>query len=100
MSKIEKWIAGITLFTVVGGVLVQQFWYVPYYIESAVRAQVVAELNAADFNAVEDASDLNTATIAAVQAQLTGIENRMIARDALFMQYLQRQSSGGAGSSQ
>ena len=46
MKTIEKVIAGGTLLAIVIGLLVQQFWFVPYYIDARVEERLRV-LNAA-----------------------------------------------------
>ena len=86
MSDLVKWISGIIGGLTLGGLVL---WGVPTYLKSTVHDLYVAEGEAAGAPA---GVTQNEATIHAVQAQLTGIENRMIARDKLFMEYLERQA--------
>lgn len=90
MNKVWAYIAGI------GGlitVLVAMGWGVPHYIKTEVTAQVTANLTAAGIETIDDTADTNKATITAIQSQLSGMEDRMIERDRLFMEYLERQAS-------
>ena len=90
MNKIWAWVAGV------GGVIVvlgAMGWGVPYYIKSEVTVQVNATLTAAGIETIDDTADANKAAVSAVLQRLDSIENRMIARDELFMQYLERQAN-------
>ncbi len=82
-----------TVVTIVGGVIAflgAQFWGVPYYVRSVARAEVKVILAE-----VSDPAGIGTneANIGAVLTRLDSIEARMIARDKLFMEYLERQAA-------
>ncbi|MCK4869454.1 MAG: hypothetical protein KAI41_02285 [Hyphomicrobiaceae bacterium] len=71
-------------------------WGVPYYLKGEVSDLYAAEQKAAaelepDQNPVQNAADIQ-----AVLDRLESMENRMIARDALFMEYLQAQANRGS----
>ncbi len=72
-------------------------WGVPSYIQTEVRTRVAAELALTDFGAAKTASDLNTASVLAMQTQLTGMEQRMIQRDEFIMGYFRDQAERNPG---
>lgn len=88
-SKPAKILSGIA--TAVGALAVI-LWGVPYYIGSQVRAQVAVELRQHDVPGIEETADGNKATLGAVLTQLEGMETRMIERDQMFIDYLERQA--------
>lgn len=67
-------------------------WGVPYYIGSQVRAQVTTELKALppDPHPIT-ATEIGalTSTVAATQATVLRMEQAMIARDQIILQYFQ-----------
>ncbi len=87
MNKVGIWISSITGAIVLIGALL---WGVPWYIQGQVIAQVKLEL--AEVSTPQAVVD-NTAALKAFGEQLTGMENRMIARDKFFMEYLERQAN-------
>jgi hypothetical protein len=76
----------------VGAAMTIVLWGVPSYIKVQVRTHVAAELQGTDFDAAKDASDLNTASVLAMQTQLNGMEQRMIQRDEFIMGYFRDQA--------
>lgn len=90
MNKVYAWIGGVTGALVILGAML---WGVPYYIRAEVTTQVNTVLTAAGLETIDDMADTNKATIGALQTQLSGIELRMIERDRLFMEYLERQAN-------
>ncbi len=83
-----KIVGGITA---VLGAIALVLWGVPWYLKGQVHELYEAE-KVEDARLAPDENPVqNAATINAIQTQLNGIETRMIARDALFMEYLQRQ---------
>ena len=94
MSVKEKLTVGRVLAAVasIGAAAAVMFWGVPWYLKGQVHELFMAELAEQRALAPENVSPVqNAATINAIQTQLTGIENRMIARDELFYEFLQRQ---------
>lgn len=89
-QKITAAIAGVA--TTVGA-LAAVFWGVPYYIDNQVDAKVAVELADAGIGTTATAASTNTATIGAVLNRLDSMENRMIERDKLFIEWLQRQAN-------
>lgn len=92
-QKISAAIAGVAA---TAGALGAVFWGVPHYIDRTVATAVQAEVAAvaADLDAVDTSADASAAQIQAISTQLTSIENRMIERDRLFMEWLERQAAG------
>lgn len=70
-------------------------WGVPYYLKAEVHDLYVAELTASPHPVTTNDLAETTAAVTAVQLQLVSMEKRMIARDELFMNYLQDQASRG-----
>ncbi len=68
-------------------------WGVPYYLKAEVHALYMIELEASPHPVTTKDLAVTVGAISALQLQLTSMENRMIARDALFMEYLQDQAS-------
>lgn len=71
------------------------FWGVPYYLDSEVSVRVKAELNALPPASVPQAVVDNTAAINSLNTTMQSMETRMIERDRLFMEYLQKQAERG-----
>lgn len=68
-------------------------WGVPYYLKAEVHDLFMIESAASPHPVTtEDLAD-TVGAVVALQIQLSSMENRMIARDALFMEYLQAQAS-------
>lgn len=84
-----KVIGGISA---VGAAVAIVLWGVPSYIKVQVRDQVTLELAGTDLGAAKTASDLNTASVLAMQTQLNGMEQRMIQRDEFIMGYFRDQA--------
>lgn len=85
MNKTAAIIGLITgAFVIVGSML----WGVPWYI----KGQVQSEVALIEFPAPAGIAD-NGATITAIQLQLTNMEKRMVERDKLFIDYLERQAT-------
>ncbi len=70
-------------------------WGVPYYLKAEVHDLFAVEAAASPHPVTEEDLAVTVGAISALQLQLTSMENRMIARDALFMEYLQDQASRG-----
>lgn len=71
-------------------ILGMMLWGVPWYI----KGQVAHEVGLVHESLAPPAGiATNNATILAVQQQLTAMETRMIDRDKLFIEYLERQAS-------
>ncbi len=70
-------------------------WGVPYYLKAEVHDLFMVEAVASPHPVTEDDLAVTVGAISALQLQLTSMENRMIARDVLFMDYLQDQASRG-----
>ena len=86
--KVVSWVGAIIG---AGGAITLLFWGVPFYLKSTVHDLYAAEAAAA---AAPAGVGTNSGAIAAIQAQLTSMEARMIARDkiqadrdAVIMQY-------------
>lgn len=92
-TKISAWAGGVTASV---AVVVAMAWGVPHYIATAVHEDYSRELaetqveNAAK-GPVMYKADHDASTVA-LAAQLDGIENRMIQRDKMFIDYLERQA--------
>ncbi len=71
-------------------------WGVPYYLKAEVHDLYSAELEASPHPVTEDDLAAALAVGIALQLQLASMETRMIARDKLFMEYLQAQASRGS----
>lgn len=89
LSKIEK---GIGVATAAIGLLALLLWGVPYFLKAEVHDLYVAEAAASPHPVTKGDLADTTAAVIALQIQLTSMENRMIARDELFMGYLERQA--------
>lgn len=89
LSKIDKIVAS----SVSGiGLLGLLLWGVPYFLKAEVHDLYMAEAIASPHPVTKGDLANNTAAVIALQIQLTSMENRMIARDELFMAYLERQA--------
>jgi len=77
---------------VVLGAAALVLWGVPYYLKAEVHDLYSAELEASPHPVTTEDLAVTVGAISALQLQLTSMENRMIARDALFMEYLQDQA--------
>lgn len=89
-SKTEKWIVSATGAI---GLLALLLWGVPYYLKSQVHDLYVNEAEASPHPVTLADLAGNTAAVSALRIQLSSMEGRMIARDELFMQYLERQAA-------
>jgi len=72
-------------------------WGVPYYLKAEVHDLFMVESIASPHPVTTADLAGTTAAVTALQLQLTSMESRMIARDALFMEYLQDQAGRGTG---
>lgn len=84
-----------SLIAAVLGAAALVLWGVPYYLKAEVHDLYMDELVASPHPVTTEDLAVTVGAITALQSQLTSMENRMIARDALFMEYLQDQASRG-----
>lgn len=77
------------------GTLAIMFWGVPYYLKAEVHDLFMVESIASPHPVTTADLAGTTAAVIALQLQLTSMENRMIARDKLFMDYLKEQAIRG-----
>ena len=89
LSKTEKTIAVLASAV---GLLALLLWGVPYYLKAEVHDLYMDEAEASPHPVTLGDLATNTAAVTALQLQLASMENRMIARDELFMKYLERQA--------
>lgn len=75
-----KWIGSIASAAAAVGIIL---WGVPYYIKHQVEVEVRAEMAEIGTPAPPAEISQNTATIEAVQSQLSSMEQRMIERDRI-----------------
>ena len=94
MSDDKKLTTGklIGLIAVVLTTTVLVLWGVPYYLKAEVHDLYMDELVASPHPVTTEDLAVTVGAITALQSQLTSMETRMIARDALFMEYLQDQA--------
>ena len=89
-----KWVGGIAA---AAGAATAVLWGVPSYIEKVVRERVTAELTVQGVSAISDKVTDNGAKLTSIETTMNtrfdSIETRMIARDELFMVYLQSQTN-------
>lgn len=100
-EQIGKWAGAITAVIVLAAAVL---WGVPYYIKAQVRTQVTAELAeqavSSEIDTLETIAKANAAALLANSAILVRMEDRMIRRDQLFADYLERQAALAAARAQ
>jgi len=67
-------------------------WGVPYYIKHQVSTEVAAELAGAGIDTTKTDAVNNKAQLGAVLTRLDSMEQRMVERDRIFLEYLQKQA--------
>ena len=82
-------IGGLAAIGAAGAVM---FWGVPYYINHQVRGAVANEFDAVGLPNIQQTTNGNKAVAGAILNRLEGMEKRMIERDKMFMDYLERQA--------
>lgn len=84
-----KVISGVAAAAAAGALVL---WGVPYYIKHQVSTEVAAELAGAGIDTTKSDATNNKAQLGAVMTRLESIEARMIERDRMFLEYLQKQA--------
>lgn len=101
MKLWQKVTAALTGVAAVAAALATVFWGVPHYIDNQVNAQVKLQvdmhLEAAAVSETEELAEANQAQVGAVLTRLEGMETRMVARDAMFMDFLREERERRAG---